>query len=147
MRPILAALMLVAAIPARADVSTDTAKLLSEYRSAWLRADAAALGRLFTPDANLQSLGGEAYGTAAITALYSASLAQIGRSSVTTRLDRTQMITRDVAYGRGTFALTPDGTPEPMACGSFVAVLRREAAGWRIAAFSEAALACPGVSP
>lgn len=133
--------------------AADAVAMLARYRTAWARADAVALAALYTPDAELLSVVASSAGRADIGRLYRAAFdGGLARSRLTTRLDGARSIAPGVAYGSGVWRIEPvaaasGGAVPAAACGRFFAVLRRAQNVWRLAAFSESALACATDSP
>lgn len=144
---VLLAIPLFAAAPS-ADATADAQTVLAAYRAAWARADASALARLYSDDAELVSAAATADGRVQIEQLYAAAFAGgMAGTVLTTRLDGVRSVAPNVSFSRGSWRIAaPAAAGAAPYCGRFFALLRRDR-DWRIVSFSEVQLACDADSP
>lgn len=141
-------LLAAAASPAPSPPASPSEKLLADYRTALERDDADALTALFTPDAELVDGAMIATGSAAIKALYLGAFAQgMSGSRLETRIDSERLLAPTVRFARGVSRITPAAAGAAPFCARFVATIVARKGAWRIATFSESALACAKAFP
>ncbi|OYY77868.1 MAG: hypothetical protein B7Y43_07945 [Sphingomonas sp. 28-62-20] len=128
-----------------------SAKLLADYRIALEHDDADALTALFSPDAELADGNMVANGKAEIRALYVGAFAQgLSGSRLETRIDSERLLAPTVRFVRGVSRITPAAAGGQVAkpfCARFIATITLRNGLWRIATFSESALACGTAFP
>ncbi len=149
--PPAAALFLLAAAAASAasppPVSPSQA-LLADYRAALEHDDADALAALFAPDAELVDGDVVATGTAAIRGVYAGAFAQgLRGSQLQTRIDSERALAPNARFVRGVSRITPGAAGVAPFCARFVATIVARKGAWRIATFTESALACGKAFP
>lgn len=141
-------LLTVAASPAASPTVSPSEKLLADYRTALERDDAEALAALFASDAELVDGAMIATGNAAIKALYAGAFAQgLSSSRLQTRIDSERLLAPNVRFVRGVSRITPANASVAPFCARFVATIVARKGQWRIATFSESALACAQAFP
>lgn len=150
---IVAALFLLAPVPGPVPVTPVpvSEKLLADYRFALEHDDTDALTALFMPDAELVNGSMVATGTKEIRALYIGAFAQgLSGSRLKTRIDSERLVAPTVRLVRGVSRITPAASGGRVAspfCARFVATIASYKGQWRIATFSESALACGTAFP
>ncbi|MGH6869944.1 MAG: SgcJ/EcaC family oxidoreductase [Rhizomicrobium sp.] len=138
--PFLAAALLL--MPAAASAGGEQ-NLFTHFMAAWDAADARALSALFAPDADFVSpSGAAAKGRDNIESFYAAAFARgYAGSSGEGEIVSARPLTPDLMLIDARFAISgarqTDGQLRPVEKGIMVAVLRKSAAGWRIAALRE----------
>lgn len=122
--------------------------LLADYRAALEQDDADALAALFAPDAELVDGDVVATGTTAIRGLYTGAFAQgLSGSRLQTRIDSERALAPNARFVRGVSRITPAAAGVAPFCARFVATIVARKGKWRIATFTESALACGKAFP
>ncbi len=134
----------LAVLPLGAEAgAADPDSVVAGFMQAWNAADAKALSLIFEPDADFVSpFGNVAKGRTEIETFYAGAFAHgYAGSTGRGRLVSTRALTPDIVLADAEWSITgahkPDGSPLTEEKGILVAVLRRDATGWHIAALRE----------